>query len=400
MPALTGVRAIAAYLVFLHHYNRSEFPPLINRMLWEFHIGVNIFFVLSGFLIYFRYFEDVSLHRPWLKTYFVNRFARIYPIYFILTILTFAFGPFVSNGSPFLYGDAQNHFKLLLLNLSFLKGFFSHLNFTGIAQSWTLTIEECFYALAPLLFLIIKKQTKAFYYLPLAIFFIGILFVRFFGRYSEVTHGFYGDNTFMYLYTFNGTCMEFFIGMALAKVVLNGKDETNSAPVFTSLGLLIMLLTLIVLCSFKQDNVVISGLYHPLGTFVDHVFLPIGTAVFLYGLIKERSIIKNILEAPVFVLLGKSSYVFYLIHVGLFSVFLSAPIEKLVAGLLNYLKKRSLNWIPTHTDPRGIIFIAIMFLLMNLISIIIFKLAEEPLNKMIRKLGESRSHVTQTAPES
>jgi peptidoglycan/LPS O-acetylase OafA/YrhL len=50
IPALTGVRALAAYLVFISHYAYifdAGFPHFLRRFFLEFHIGVTIFFVLS-----------------------------------------------------------------------------------------------------------------------------------------------------------------------------------------------------------------------------------------------------------------------------------------------------------------------------------------------------------------
>ena len=51
IPALTGVRAIAAFLVFFHHFNQLDFPFPLRRTFNEFHMGVTMFFLLSGFLI-------------------------------------------------------------------------------------------------------------------------------------------------------------------------------------------------------------------------------------------------------------------------------------------------------------------------------------------------------------
>jgi len=90
IPALTGVRAIAAFFVFFHHINQGDFPFLIRRTLNEFHMGVTMFFVLSGFLICMRYFDTCELSGKWFRKYIKNRIARIYPMYLILTIITFA----------------------------------------------------------------------------------------------------------------------------------------------------------------------------------------------------------------------------------------------------------------------------------------------------------------------
>src|ERR1700688_3715389 len=69
-PALTGVRALGATVVFFDH-----FP------LWpDQHLTLNVmafFFALSGFLIVRIYYEQAELRRRWLAKYFVNRLARI-----------------------------------------------------------------------------------------------------------------------------------------------------------------------------------------------------------------------------------------------------------------------------------------------------------------------------------
>ncbi len=96
IPALTGVRALAAYLVFISHYadvfDTIAMPhACIRRFFNEFHIGVTIFFVLSGFLIAFRYFDSFQLNGDWFKQYLKNRVARIYPMYFLLTAGVFIY---------------------------------------------------------------------------------------------------------------------------------------------------------------------------------------------------------------------------------------------------------------------------------------------------------------------
>src|SRR6478735_4275673 len=65
LPALTGVRAIAMYLVFFHHFNPPESATgsFIRGLIKEGHLGVTMFFVLSGFLIAYRY--NGSLKPEW-----------------------------------------------------------------------------------------------------------------------------------------------------------------------------------------------------------------------------------------------------------------------------------------------------------------------------------------------
>jgi peptidoglycan/LPS O-acetylase OafA/YrhL len=147
-PALTGVRALAAYLVFFHHFTPDEklVGPSIYRLLTEGHIGVTIFFVLSGFLITYRYSDSLSGWRGKdLYEYFKNRFARIYPLYFILLVVTFL-------------SLSERDVVVWFLNLTLLKTFFEDYKFTGIGPAWSLTVEETFYWSAPFLFPLLKKS--------------------------------------------------------------------------------------------------------------------------------------------------------------------------------------------------------------------------------------------------
>lgn len=83
-PALTGLRALAAWLIFFYHTNPLDQQGLPGRIIAEFHVGVAVFFVLSGFLICLRYGSQLELSPQWLGNYVRHRFARIYPLYFFL----------------------------------------------------------------------------------------------------------------------------------------------------------------------------------------------------------------------------------------------------------------------------------------------------------------------------
>ena len=157
IPALTGVRALAAYLVFISHYCYvfdDNFPHIVQRFFGEFHIGVSVFFVLSGFLITFRYYDNFHLTVDWFKQYLKNRVARIYPMYFILTLGAFVYYFFTKDET--ITKGFEHPVVLLLLNITFIRGLFYQFWDTGIAQGWSLTVEECFYFSAPV-FLLISK---------------------------------------------------------------------------------------------------------------------------------------------------------------------------------------------------------------------------------------------------
>ncbi|MCB2377964.1 acyltransferase [Hymenobacter sp. BT635] len=220
-PALTGLRACAAYLVFFTHFNPFQNGTGLWKIVHQWNMGVSIFFVLSGFLICTRYIDRLQLSGSWLKKYFRNRIARIYPLYFLMTSLTFLLiGLGVTEDVTRQWHGYTGYQRelMLLFNFTLLRGFFKNIIFTGVAAGWTLTVEECFYALAPLLMLGLARVRQAWLrwgLLPVyavALLATGVLTVELVPRYM----GFFGTHLYMLTYTFPGRCAEFLAGMGLA----------------------------------------------------------------------------------------------------------------------------------------------------------------------------------------
>ncbi|MFT6965386.1 MAG: peptidoglycan/LPS O-acetylase OafA/YrhL [Marivirga sp.] len=350
LKPLTGIRAIAAFLVFLYHYN--IFVPQKDKLsAWgiidELHIGVTLFFVLSGFLITYRYYD--RHHEIFTKRFYIKRFARIYPLFFILTSLTYIH--LLINGQSLDFGLLRAY----LLNISLLSGFFNELKFSGIPQAWSLTVEELFYLSTPILFFFLKKKLSNAIIICLSLLLLGGLFIGL-GNWFTMPYGFFDSMEFMLTYTFFGRCLEFIIGMLLAifylknKVrLLRGKYNYKSyLGLFATFGSVLLLV-------FLSLNGGAHQLYykHLTITFLLPVF---GIAPLYLGLITEKTIIASILSSKLFQLLGKASYAFYLIHLGFIASFLA-------------------NIIP-HTLG--------LFIVLNILAILLYLIIEQPLNKRIK----------------
>jgi peptidoglycan/LPS O-acetylase OafA/YrhL len=93
---LTGIRGLAAYWVIIYHYQADLFAllpgvALLKPVFSTGGLGVDIFFVLSGFIISMVYgIEKHSLSRNGYGRFLVNRIARIYPVYVTCFLLLFA----------------------------------------------------------------------------------------------------------------------------------------------------------------------------------------------------------------------------------------------------------------------------------------------------------------------
>ena len=348
-PALTGVRAIAAYMVYFHHYIGTCHNGMLFSFVKEFYTGVTIFFVLSGFLIYYRYSETAKLEKSFLFDYFKNRFARIYPTYFFIVIITFLFNLYNPSN-----GGIPVQISLVILQLTFIRGFFDSYKFIGVGQGWTLTVEESFYTLFPLFISLIKKL--GFVATLLIAYLAGILLIGI-GALVQF-RGFFSPLEFVVNYTFFGRVTEFFCGMYLAKILLT-KDIQKSngwAPKFTLLGIAGVATGIFFMSTFQEECT--YGTFYPGGMIINNLILPVFICILFYGLIIEDSIIQKFLGSRPMVFLGKASYVFYLIHVGV------------------------IQFILEYTVSSNIF---IIFIIMNLLAAAIYLIIEEPMRKMIRQ---------------
>ncbi len=353
-PALTGIRAIAAWLVFVHHDNPFAvriFGTDIHNFFAEMHIGVTIFFVLSGLLITLRYYDKAERSGTGFYNYMVNRFARIYPALFLVLTVNFIWMLYT--------GALQNNFsggwKYYLSSVTLVRGFFADFGMNYVPQSWSLTAEECFYISAPIIFLLLRKHLRNIILLPVLLIGTGLLITLFFIHHPF--HGLFRDTRFMFNFTFFGRCIEFFAGIATALYFKGRQKKSNSGSKFTIIGTLVIIACVYGLSLLHTDE--FYGDHHPAGILINNLVLPVfGIAVLFYGLLTEKNIITRFLSSSPMILFGKSSYVFYLIHLG-------------IAATLFYTKVSG-NVI-------------LLFIFLNLLSVLIYKGFEHPVNIWLRK---------------
>ena len=365
IPQLTGVRAMAAFMVYLHNIPMTgvAVPPWLQSLFTELHIGVTIFFVLSGFLIYWNYYDVAKLTRAWWSRYVNNRVARLYPLYFLITFITLVAQMDIDSLSWF-------------LNLTFLKGFSDPLKFDGVAQGWSLTPEWTFYVMAPLLFVAIRRYS---FLLPLAMVYLlgGIL--MWIGYLVNFMQFFQGPG-FMTGYTFFGRAFEFFVGMYLARYLTRSGSEiprsSGSWMTWTSLG---MMGTAVYLMSLYRMEGYLYGVDHPVGRAVNNFVLPLAIACFFLGLIQEQSLVRRILSSRLVTLLGETSYAFYLIHMGV--------IQTLVYDIV---------------PGTGLTHYVLVFLGINILAVGLYFLYELPVNKWMRhrlKSSSERARARSVSPD-
>lgn len=151
LPAIEGLRAIAAVMVLFFHLQGEvnlthprliggPFPDLFAR-LGPF--GVAIFFCLSGFLLYRPYALATLAATPFprLGPYYVRRFLRIFPAYWV------ALGVLIATANFHVVRNAADFVGFFALLQNYRTGYL----LLGIGVAWTLVIEVSFYLVLPVL---------------------------------------------------------------------------------------------------------------------------------------------------------------------------------------------------------------------------------------------------------
>ena len=304
--ALTGIRAIAAIMVFVYHFRkfwREDIPDWLLSFFNECHTGVSVFFVLSGFLIAYTYGEKPLRSRKDYMKYILVRFARIFPVYLLILSVKY-----IDTGFP--------SSKETILNYTLVKGLSDKYTLTGIPQSWSLTVELCFYILAPFLFLLLRKSVlkTALALLLLALISLGIGY----GWHSVNGNPgkYFYDWFFIFNTTFMGRSAEFLAGMLLANFVSgNMKQLPMLSKKYNTITGGLLMVACIYLLSFFEKDIYSHGTDTIPGLLIRNILLPFVTIRFFYGLIIEKTLLQKFLSFKWMVLLGNASYIFYLIHI-------------------------------------------------------------------------------------
>jgi peptidoglycan/LPS O-acetylase OafA/YrhL len=158
---LDHLRALAIIIVFLYHYNMFGHPPgLYELSSWGW-TGVDLFFVLSGYLIGGQLFAKLARNQPiHYGEFYFKRTLRILPAYFAVLLLYFTIPGFTE----------RSQLPPLWRFLTFTQNFGLDLSKTGaFSHAWSLCIEEQFYLFLPLILIVSRTRKRSVYLLPLLV---------------------------------------------------------------------------------------------------------------------------------------------------------------------------------------------------------------------------------------
>ena len=277
---IDGLRAIAIFLVLFYHLDFSLFK---NGF-----IGVDIFFVISGYLITHSIIREIEAKTFSIISFYHKRFRRIFPSLLVVLLTSLLLGLFLLP--PPTLKDLN---ESALATLYFFSNFLFHNQsgyFDTIAQlkpllhTWSLAVEEQFYLIVPL-FVIFNRSIKLFYFLVIIAFFISIFL---FFQNNNLSSKFFLPQYRVWQISIGSLCafFEFYKYFFIKKIPTN----------FSYLGILLIIISLIFVNKIEWPNY--------------KILLPIAGAVLIILNNNQNKILNNYFLT----FIGKRSYSIYLVH--------------------------------------------------------------------------------------
>ena len=162
IPEIDGLRALAVLGVFLFH---------VDYLSGGF-LGVDVFFVISGYLITKILNKEKNLNFEIFKDFFIKRFKRLYPALVFVSIIILIISIIIIDPINLDRIGKSGLFSIIFLSNNFFWGESSYFdtssNLKPFLHTWSLGIEFTFYLIFPLVFFfILKNNFKTFFFVPL-----------------------------------------------------------------------------------------------------------------------------------------------------------------------------------------------------------------------------------------
>lgn len=294
---IDGLRAIAVILVILFH--------LDNRLIPSGFIGVDIFFVISGFLISLIIKTSLSQDNFSFRDFYNRRLWRLQPLYLVVLIATLVISGLFYLPNDYLdITNSEKYASAFLSNKYFARATTSYAAqdalFLPLLHTWSLAIEWQWYLFLPFaLYFLHKINARGsinHFYLVALVTVISFFLVFFYQK----------DQPKNYYY-FSTRIFEFMLGVCIAYFPTKIKPNRRINDVISLIAL-----GVIAWVAFQND--IIAG-YPNINT----LYVCLGAALIIYTG-QHESIIKKILSLRPIVIVGLLSYSLYLWHWPLFAV--------------------------------------------------------------------------------
>ncbi|MCR6794678.1 acyltransferase family protein [Bacillus paranthracis] len=286
MYSLQSIRGIAAILVLLHHasfiINKYHNYEYVGGIFHYGSLGVDLFFILSGFIIYYLHHSDIGEPKR-VGTFLKKRTIRVYPAYWIVTLVLVP----VYFLAPTMGLGYERDFFVIIKSLLLIPQ--SHDPILGVG--WSLVYEIYFYLIFSLFILTNRKFSIAVTLLWMAT-----------TSYLLVSNTL-GSQDYILKFLFSPLIVEFLLGCLIAYLTLNYNLKKYKSLLLTGIIGLIVSLFIQYLGVITIDR---EGIFRTLIYGVPSFFLIFGLIV-----LEKQGRFKN---NKFLTFLGDASYSIYLVH--------------------------------------------------------------------------------------
>ena len=290
---IDSLRAIAVFTVILFHINH-------NYLSGGF-IGVDIFFVISGYLISSQIFKSVSHSTFSIKEFYARRIKRILPAAFSVIVFTIVIAQFLYLPEDAIKVVESGIWSAISLpNVYFWKfedtSYFAASSYTTpLLHYWSLGVEEQFYLFWPLVVLILLPRLNKF------LFSIVILVTIFIS--AGIAQTLISEHHSFVYYMLPTRAGELLVGALLAALLHFNmiKKPTKNSPL-----LLLSVVGIVASCVFISSSAIFPGWLYLIPTSF--------AALFIWSGFNQASLTHKLLTIRPLLWLGKVSYSAYLVH--------------------------------------------------------------------------------------
>lgn len=295
-PEIDGLRGIAVLSVVFYHFKFAVFG---KELFQGGFLGVDVFFVISGYLITKIILNSLQNNNDFsFYDFYIRRARRILPMLFVILIFTFIVSYFLFLTDQFINFSYSSLSSLFFYSNYYFYNFSQgYMGNSGIDKPllhlWSLSIEVQFYILFPIIIIFIYKYfNKYLFEILLFFFFCSLIFADFSSRI---------DSLFTF-YVLPTRAWELLAGSLCVFYERNNDFKKNNF--FKSFSIIGFVLILYCFVFFKDD--------YRLPSFLS-IWVVLGTSLIIIFNIKE-SFINKILSTKILVALGLISYSLYLWH--------------------------------------------------------------------------------------
>ena len=296
---IDGLRAIAVISVIFYH---SEFILFEQKFFKGGFLGVDIFFIISGYLITSIIINNYKNSNFSLKVFYFNRIKRIFPALIFILSVNLILGFFI-----LLPDEIVNLARSYISSIFFISNYFFY--FSGqeysavnslqvpFLHTWSLGVEEQFYIIFPIIFLLSYKLLR-FKKIIILIFLLSFIFANYFANL----------NPSLNFYLFFSRIWEMMLGGMLNFYNLENLKKKNKLCSFLSFSGLFLIL----FCFLFANN----KITHP----SIYTLIPLaGTILIIITADNSEIKLNNFLTTNFMVFIGKISFSLYLWHYPIFA---------------------------------------------------------------------------------